>query len=69
MSKFLFYVFLGKAMHKIQKLESLYVEVRAKKVEKSNGIVYILKIRSISYVMISIRAHFKIVQKKLLFSQ
>jgi len=56
-------------MNKIQKLESLYVEVRAKKVEKSNRIVYILKIRSISYVMNSIRAHIMIVLKNSVFSQ
>jgi len=60
-------VFLGKVIHKIQKFESLDVEVRAKKVEKSNRIFYILKMLSISYVMNSIRAHFMIVQKKLRF--
>jgi len=69
MRKFLLYVFLGKAMHKIQKFESLYVEVRAKKVEISNRIVCFLKIRCISYIMNSIRAHFMIVQKNSVFSQ
>jgi len=67
MCKFLLYVFLGTAMNKIQNFESFCVEVRAEKALKSNRIVCMLKIRSISYVMNSIRAHLMIVQIKLRF--